>query len=126
MIATKSLHIFLSIYPILKSECLSIGAKLIIYKVLIRSMLTPACLAWGFAVESYLLKLQWLQNRALCTTGNFPRHTPIHDLHRSFKVPYLYDYITHLCRKQVSIICNHDSIIICNIGQGESCHRKYL
>jgi hypothetical protein len=36
-IATKALRIFLSIYPILKSEHVSVGAKLIIHKVLIRS-----------------------------------------------------------------------------------------
>jgi len=36
-IAAKALHIFISIYPILKSEHLSIGTKLIIYKALIKS-----------------------------------------------------------------------------------------
>jgi hypothetical protein len=54
-VATKALCIFLSIYPILKSERLSVGAKLIIYKELIRSMLTYACPAWEFAADGYLL-----------------------------------------------------------------------
>jgi len=44
--ATKALRIFLSIYPILNSERLSVGAKLIIYKALIKSMLTYACPDW--------------------------------------------------------------------------------
>jgi hypothetical protein len=70
----KVLLIFLSIYPILKSERLSVGAKLIIYKALIRSMLTCACPAWEFAGDSYLLKLQRLQNRVLRTSGNLPMH----------------------------------------------------
>jgi hypothetical protein len=87
-IATKALRIFLSIYPILKSERLIIGAKLIIYKKLIRPTLTYVCPAWEFAADSYLLKLQRLQNRALRTICNLPRHTPIRDLHRSFKIPY--------------------------------------
>jgi len=49
MIAIKAFFIFLSIYPILKRERLSVGAKLIIYTALIRSMLTYACPAWKVA-----------------------------------------------------------------------------
>jgi hypothetical protein len=114
-----------SIYPILKSEHLSVGAKLIIYKALIRSMLTYACPAWEFAADSYLLKLQRLQNRVLRTIGNLPSHTPIRDLHRSFKIPYLFDYVTQLCRKQADAIRYHDNVIVRTIGQGEAHHRKY-
>jgi len=51
---------FLSIYHILKSERLSFGVKLIIYKALIRSMLTYAWPTWEFAADSFLLKLQRL------------------------------------------------------------------
>jgi len=87
-------------------------------------MLTYTCPAWEFAADSYLLKLQRLQDRALSTIGNLPMHTPIRDLHRSFKMPYLYYYVTQLCRKQVSVIRNHDNVIH-TIGQGEARHRKY-
>jgi len=69
-IGTKALRIFLSIYPILKSERLSVHAKLIMYKALISSILTYACPAWEFAADSYLSKLQQLQNKVLRTTGN--------------------------------------------------------
>jgi len=116
---------FLSIYPILKSERLNIGVTVIIYKALVRSMLTYACPAWEFAADSYLLKSQRLQNRVLRTIGNLPRHIPIRDLHRSVKIPYLYHYVTQLCREKASVIRYHDSVIIRNIGQGEARHRKY-
>jgi len=104
---------------------LSVGAELIIYKALFKSMYTYACPAWEFAADSYLLKLQRLRNRALRTIGNLPRHNPIRDLHRSFKIPYLYDYVTHLCRKQSSVIRKHDNVIIRNIDQDEARHTKY-
>jgi len=56
-------------------------------------------------------------------------HVMHHDkkiyLHRSFKIPYLYDYITQLCRAQASIICNHNNVTIRTTGQGKACHRKY-
>jgi hypothetical protein len=46
-----------------------------------------------FAADNHLLKLQHLQNKVLRTIGNFPRRTPIRDLHMAFKLPYIYHYI---------------------------------
>jgi hypothetical protein len=77
-----------------------------------------ACPTWGFATETHLLKLQHLQNRVLCTIGNFPRNTSIQDTHVAFHVPYVYNYITKLCRRQEEIIHNHENV--CNIGQGKT------
>jgi hypothetical protein len=63
--------------------------------------------AWEFAAETHLLKLQRVQNRVLRTIGNFPRHTSIRDMHVALQVPYVYDYVTKLCRRQAEIIHNH-------------------
>jgi hypothetical protein len=54
--------------------------------------MTYACSAWDFAAEYHLLKLQRLQNKVIRNAGNFPRRTPIRDLHMAFKLPYIYDY----------------------------------
>jgi hypothetical protein len=43
----------------------------------------------------------------------------------SFHVPYVYDYILKLFRRQAKIIHNHENENVCNIGQGEIPHRKY-
>jgi hypothetical protein len=56
--------------------------------------------AWEFAANTHLLKLQRLQNKVLHTIGNFPRCTPVRVLHKAFNIPYIYDYITKLCRQQ--------------------------
>jgi hypothetical protein len=66
--------------------------------------MTYACPAWEFAADKHLLKLQRLQNKVLRTTGNFPRCTPVRDLHMAFKLPYIYDHITKLCRQQAEVI----------------------
>jgi hypothetical protein len=58
--------------------------------------MTYACPAWEFAADNQLLKLQRLQNKVLRTTGNFPRRTPVRDLHMAFKLPYIYDYVTKI------------------------------
>jgi hypothetical protein len=71
------------------------------------------------------MKLQRLQNKVLRTIGNLPRRTSIRDLHIAFKIPYVYDCITKLCRQQAEVIQNHDNENVRNIGQGEARHKSY-
>jgi hypothetical protein len=66
-----------------------------------------------------------MQNKVLRTIGNFPRCTPVRDVRRAFNLPYVYDYITKLCRQQAEVIQNHENEHVRGIGQGEARHRKY-
>jgi hypothetical protein len=43
----------------------------------------------------------------------------------AFKIPYVYDYITKLCRQQEEVIQNQDNDNVRNIVQGEARHRNY-
>jgi hypothetical protein len=79
----------------------------------------------GSLQQKHLLKLQRLQTKVLRTIGNLPRRTPIRDLHMVFKLPYMFDYITKLCRQPTKVIQNHENANVLNIGQGELRHRKY-
>jgi hypothetical protein len=63
-------------------------------------VMTYACPVWEFAADTYLLKLQCLQNKVLCTIGNFPGCTPVLNLNRIFNLPYVHDYVTKWCRRQ--------------------------
>jgi hypothetical protein len=47
------------------------------------------------------------------------------DLHKDFSLPYVYDYIANLFRRQAEVIQNHDNEHVRSIGQGEAIHRKY-
>jgi hypothetical protein len=87
--------------------------------------MTYACPAWEFAVDTYLLKLQRPQNMVLRTTGNFPRRTPIRELHVAFKISHVYNFITELCRQQAEVTQNHVNLNVRNVEQGEAPHRKY-
>jgi hypothetical protein len=71
------------------------------------------------------LKLQRLQSKVLHTTGHFPRRTPVRELHVALDIPYVYDFITKLCRQQAEVIQNLVNPNVSNIGQGEAQHRKY-
>jgi hypothetical protein len=42
-----------------------------------------------------------------------------------FKIPYIYDNVTKLCRKQAEFIQNDYNENVRNIGQGEARHRMY-
>jgi hypothetical protein len=78
--------------------------------------MTYASPAWEFSADAHLLKLQRLQNKVLRTIGNFPRRTPVRELHKAFNIPYIYDYITQLCGQPAKVIQNHRNANIRNIG----------
>jgi hypothetical protein len=69
-----------------------------------RSIISYASPAWEIAADSYLLKLQHLQNKVLRTTGNLPRRIPTRNLHMAFNILYLHDFVTKLCRRQASVM----------------------
>jgi hypothetical protein len=125
MIETKAFRTFIRIYSLSESECLSPNFKLTLHKALIRSVMTHACPAWELASDTYLLKLQCLQNKVLWTVGNFSSCTQVIDFDIAFNLPYLYNYITKLCRQQAEVIPNHENELVRSVGQGEARHRKY-
>jgi hypothetical protein len=113
VIEAKTFRTIIRVKSLFKNDRLSANIKLTIHKTLIGSVMTYACPAWEFAADIHLLKLQRLKNKVLRTIGNFPRCTPVRDLHTAFNLSYVYDYITKLCRQQAE-----------GIGQGEARHRK--
>jgi hypothetical protein len=72
-----------------------------------------------------LEKLQRLLNRVLGAICNFDRSTAVRDLPLAFKIQYVYDYMTKLCRRQAEVIPNHENSNVRATGQGEPRHRKY-
>jgi hypothetical protein len=87
--------------------------------------MTYACLACEFEADTHLLKLQRLQNKILPTVGKFSRRTPVREVQMAFQVPYIYDYITELCRQQAEVIQNHKNEYVCDTGKGKARYRKY-
>jgi hypothetical protein len=87
--------------------------------------MTYACPTWEHAADTHHLKLQRLQNRALRAFGNLARCTPVRELHVTFKIPYVYNYITKVCSTQAKVILNHAYLNVLGIGLGETIRRKY-
>jgi hypothetical protein len=124
MIEAKAFRIFIRIHSLFKSERLSTNIKMTLHKALIRSTISYVCSTWEFAADNHLLKLQRLQNKVHQPIGNFPRRMQLRDLQKAFKLPYIYDYTTKLCRQQ-AVIQSHENENVRNTGQGEGRHRKY-
>jgi hypothetical protein len=122
---TMALCTYIRTYSLFKSGHLNTNIKLTLYKALIRSVVTFACPTWEYVADAQLLKLQRLQNSVLCAIGNLDRCIPVRKLHVAFKSPYLYVYITKLCRTQAEEILKCVNPNVCGIGQGETRHRKY-
>jgi hypothetical protein len=43
----------------------------------------------------------------------------------AFKISYVYDYITKLCRKQAEVILNYRNPVLRGIGPGQAMQKKY-
>jgi hypothetical protein len=43
----------------------------------------------------------------------------------ALKIPYVYEYITKLCRTQIEVILNYANPNVSGTGQGTTRHRKY-
>jgi hypothetical protein len=87
--------------------------------------MTYACLACELVADTYLLQLQRLQNKVVRTIGNFSRCIPVRDLHTTFNLPYVHDYIIKLCKRQAEVIQTHENEHVCGIEKSEVRHRKY-
>jgi hypothetical protein len=51
--------------------------------------------------------------------------TPVREIRVAFKIPYVCDYITKLCRKQAEVIQNYLTANLRAIRHGEAKRRKY-
>jgi hypothetical protein len=87
--------------------------------------MTYTCPSWEFVADTHLLKLQRLQHKFIHTTGNIPRCITVQDFHTAFNLPYVYHYVTELCKQQAEVIQNHENEHVRSIGQGEARHRKH-
>jgi hypothetical protein len=67
--------------------------ELIIYKSLLRSILTYAYPIWGYAANAYKNKLQTFQNKVLRIITKLPRVISIVTLHEQTGMPLIRSHI---------------------------------
>lgn len=105
------------LYPLLKKHnSLNIKTKLVLYKSYILPLLTYACPVWINTAKTHMNKIQVMQNKCLRMVHSAPYSTRIADLHKKFKVPYVYDYIKELTRKFYDKVKFIENPLIKNLG----------
>jgi hypothetical protein len=119
-IVEKVLCMYIRTYFLFRNGRLSTNSIFKLYKALIRSVITYACPIWEYVVDANILKSQCLQNRVLHAAGNFDRCTAVCELHMPFKILYVYDNITKVCRAQAEVIQNHVNPNVHGTGQEET------
>jgi len=112
-----ALGTFLKIFPLLSRDSqLTISNKTLLYKLLLRSMITYAAPVWSSTSLSNYRHLQVYQSICLRVIGNFPRSTPIRHLHDHLQVIPLSHYIYQLSERFFMRCCTHTNPLIQNIG----------
>jgi len=77
-----------------KKSHLSIENKLLIYKAVIKPVLSYGIELWGCASKSDIVIMQRCQSKILRAIANAPRYVTNHTLDKDFNTPYVSD-VTH-------------------------------
>jgi hypothetical protein len=113
--------------PILnQSSTIDINLALILYKSLLRSILTYACPVWGYAAKTYINKLQTFQNKVLRLITKLPRVTPIITLHEQTGMPLMSTHIKMLTRALYRRSARSVNSHIHELGQYDPSADKHL
>jgi hypothetical protein len=119
-------HRLKQLYPILnRASTIDINLALIIYKSLLRSIMTYACPIWGFAAPRHIHKLQTFQNKVLRLVTKLPRITPITTLHEQTDIPLIPTYIRTLTTAFYSRTAGSNNTYIQELGRYDTVADKH-
>ena len=124
----KAMGTFLKIFPLLARDSpLTIPNKILLYKLLLRSMITYAAPVWSSTSLTNYHHLQVYQSKCLHVTGDFPRRTHISHLHAHLQMIPFRQFIYHLTDKFFVRCPAHSNPLIRNTGNYtlENLHRQY-
>jgi hypothetical protein len=115
------------LFPILnKSSTIDINLALVIYKSLLRSILTYASPVWGYAADTHINKLQTFQNKVLRTITKLPRVTPIVTLHEQTGMSLIRNHIKSLAREMYQKSATSENSQIQELGHYDPIGHKHL
>jgi hypothetical protein len=118
----------LKIFPLLAPYSpLTIPNKMLLYKLLLRSMITYAAPVWSSTSPTNYRHLQVYQSKCLRVIGDFPRRTPISNLHAHLQIIPIHQFIYHLTDKFFVSCPMHPNPLISNTGNYtlQDLHRQY-
>ncbi|KFM60065.1 putative RNA-directed DNA polymerase from transposon X-element, partial [Stegodyphus mimosarum] len=95
----------LTLAPLIaRDSALSLDNKILLYKAMLRPIMTYASPVWGYVCHTHLNKLQVQQNAFLRQATRCRWFIRNEALHRELNVPTLNDYIKHLMKRFIKRI----------------------
>jgi hypothetical protein len=91
---------------------MSIRNKLVLYKSIIRPVMTYASVVWGHASASQLNKLQVIQNRFLRSAFNSPWFVRNNQLHREANLPMLKEFLHEIALRSFEKAKVHENPLV--------------
>lgn len=110
------------IYPLMINDRLTVETKVLLYKMLIRPILTYASPAWSGAAPTNLRKLQVFENKCLRLATNSNRYVRLNDLYNTAKIQKLTEYIQDLSQKFYSGLTHAENPLLTNITRHRQTH----
>ncbi|GFU03274.1 putative RNA-directed DNA polymerase from transposon X-element [Trichonephila clavipes] len=95
-----------------RNSPLSLENKVILYKQVLRPIITYASPVWGAAAATHMKKIQVIQNKILRLITNAPWYVRNDVIHYDLHMEPISSYITKLARNVFRSIENHDNPII--------------
>lgn len=115
-ISQKAIVKLINLYPILnRNSFVTQENKLLVYKSVIRPIITYACPVWSYISKTKYNKLQILQNKFLRLAGKFRAFTPIFQMHEKLKIEYIFEFIKKLSLNYFNSLNNHRNDLMRNI-----------
>ena len=116
--ATSYVNIILALlFPLLsRDSTLTRSTKLQLYNLVIRPTITYAAPVWSSTSLSNYRQLQTIQSKYLRVIGNFPKRTPITQLHASLNAIPIRDFIYKQTVTFYNSCLTHNNPLIRSIG----------
>ncbi|GFW25890.1 RNA-directed DNA polymerase from mobile element jockey [Trichonephila clavipes] len=104
--------IHLAISLVGRNSPLSLENKVILYKQVLRPIITYASPVWGAAAATHMKKIQVIQNKILRLITNAPWYFRNDNIHYDLHMEPISSYITTLARNVFRSIENHNNPIV--------------
>ncbi|GFX41378.1 probable RNA-directed DNA polymerase from transposon X-element [Trichonephila clavipes] len=105
-------RISLAISLVGRRSPLSLENKVILYKQILRPVITYGSPVWGAAAATHMKKIQVMQNKILRVMTNAPWYVRNDVIHNDLQMEPIANYITKLSRNVFKSIESHDNPII--------------
>lgn len=116
-VKSKYLNALNKISFIINSPSLDYQNKTLLYKSVLRPILTYAASVWGFTFNTHMEKLQILQNKTLRRASKFPWYIRNDIIHKNLNVESLRQFIVKLAEKFYGNIYSIPNELIYNLPE---------